>query len=66
MIFHFPTTTAAAAVADFHTLRQRPDAAMTRARRRAAARAAWGAVERQQGESWVDFWGACLAARGAV
>ena len=66
MIFHFPATATAAAVADFHTLSQRPDAAMPRARRRAAARAAWGALERQQGESWVDFWGACLAARTAV
>jgi len=65
VIFHFPTT-AAAAVADFHTLRANPSAAMPRNRRRAAARAAWGAVERQQGESWVDFWGACLAARAAV
>ena len=66
MIFRFAPAVTAAAVADFHTLRQRPDAAMPRARRRAAARAAWGTVERQRGESWVDFWGACLAARGAV
>jgi hypothetical protein len=36
---------------------------MPRARRRAAARAAWGALERLEGESWVDFWGACLACR---
>jgi len=66
VIFHFPASASASAVADFHTLRQRPDAAMPRARRRAAARAAWGALERQEGESWVDFWGACLAARTAV
>ena len=66
MIFHFPATASAAAIADFRTLRQRPDAAMPRHRRRAAARAAWGALERQEGESWVDFWGACLAARTAV
>lgn len=66
VIFRFSPAVTAAAVADFHTLRQRPDAVMSRARRRAAARAAWGAVERQQGESWVDFWGACLAARGAM
>jgi len=66
VIFHFPATATAAAVADFHTLRANPSGAMPRARRRAAARAAWGALERQEGESWVDFWGACLAARTAV
>ena len=66
MIFHFPASASAAAVADFHTLRQCPSATMPRARRRAAARAAWGTLERQEGESWVGFWGACLAARTAV
>jgi len=66
VILRFSPATTIAAIADFRTLRQRPDAAMPRARRRAAARAAWGALERQEGESWVDFWGACLAARTAV
>ncbi len=65
MVFHFAPRNAAA-VADFFTLRADAGAAMSRARRRAAARAAWGALERQNGEGWVDFWGACLAARVAV
>jgi hypothetical protein len=65
MIFHFAPRNAAA-VADFHSLRANPSGAMPRARRRAAARAAWGTLERQEGESWVDFWGACLAERAAA
>ena len=62
MIFHFPASVSAAAVADFHTLRANPSGAMPRARRRAAARAAWGVVEREAGESWVGFWQACQSA----
>ena len=63
VIFHFSPAHAHTAIADFLELRQRPDAAMPRARRRAAARAAWSVVQRQEGETWVGFWQACCSAR---
>lgn len=63
VIFHFSPAHAHTAIADFLELRQRPDAAMSRHRRRAAARAAWSVVQRQEGETWVGFWQACCAAR---
>ena len=63
MLLRFSPATRNTAISDFWKLRHRPDAAMPRARRRAAARAAWGALERMEGESWADFWHACLACR---
>ena len=62
-IFHFSPAHRRDAIADFLELRQRPAAPMARHRRRAAARAAWSVVQRQEGESWVGFWQACCAAR---
>ena len=63
MLLRFSPAASHGAISDFWILRHEPSAAMPRARRRAAARAAWGALERMESESWVDFWHACLACR---
>jgi hypothetical protein len=64
MAYRFAPRVCPQAVADFHKMRVDPAAPLPRVRRRAAARAGWGAVSREPQEGWVDFWRACQAARG--